>query len=200
VPLIDDLGSGALEPIADEPTVEESLRLADLVLFSGDKLLGGPQAGIVVGRADLVRKLARHPLARALRIDKMTMAALEVTLRERLLGRPVPVQAMLSATPEDLRRRAGFWMVKLADRGVASSLVEAESAVGGGSLPERGLRTWLLALEGPASRLAAALRRGDPPVIARIEADQCCIDPRTVLRGEDETLVDCLEAAATSMR
>jgi L-seryl-tRNA(Ser) seleniumtransferase len=200
VPLIDDLGSGALEPIADEPTVEESLRVADLVLFSGDKLLGGPQAGIVLGRPDLVRKLARHPLARALRIDKMTMAALETTLRERLLGRPGPVQAMLGADPEELRRRAGFWMVKLADRGVAARLVEAESAVGGGSLPERGLRTWLLAVEGPASRLAAALRRGDPPVIARIEADQCCIDPRTVLRGEDETLLDCVETAVASIR
>ena len=200
VPLIDDLGSGALEPIADEPTVPDSLVLADLVLFSGDKLLGGPQAGIVLGRADLVRKLARHPLARALRVDKMTMAALEVTLRERLLERAAPVQAMLTAGLEELRRRAAFWMVKLDERGVASSLVAAESAAGGGSLPERGLRTWLLALEGPASRLAAALRRGEPPVLARIEADQCCIDPRTVLRGEDETLVDCLEAAVTSLR
>ena len=91
-------------------------------------------------------------------------------------------------------------MVKLADRGVAASLLEAESAAGGGSLPEQGLRTWLLALEGPASRLAAALRRGEPPVLARIEADLCCIDPRTVLRGEDETLVDCLEAAVSSRR
>ena len=107
---------------------------------------------------------------------------------------------MLAAEPEALRRRAGFWMVKLADRGVASSLLAAESAVGGGSLPERGLRTWLLALAGPASRLAGALRRGEPPVIARIEADRCCIDPRTVLRGEDETLVDCLEAAVISLR
>jgi L-seryl-tRNA(Ser) seleniumtransferase len=91
-------------------------------------------------------------------------------------------------------------MVKLADRGVAAGLVEAESAAGGGSLPERGLRTWLLALEGPASRLALALRRGDPPVIPRIEADRCCIDPRTVLRGEDETLLDCLETAVASIR
>ena len=200
LPLIDDLGSGALDPIADEPTVGESLHLADLVLFSGDKLLGGPQCGIVLGRAELVRKMSRHPLARALRIDKMTMAALETTLRERLLGRPVPVQTMLAATSEELRRRAAFWMVKLADRGVGSGLLEAESAAGGGSLPERGLRTWLLALDGPASRLATALRRGDPPVLARIEADRCCIDPRTVLRGEDETLVDCLEAAAALIR
>jgi len=133
VPLVDDLGSGALDPIADEPTVQESLGLADLVLFSGDKLLGGPQAGIVLGRADLVRKLARHPLARALRIDKMTMAALEVTLRERLLERPSPLQEMLAAEPEALRRRAGFWMVKLADRGVASSLLAAGSAVAASS-------------------------------------------------------------------
>jgi len=112
----------------------------------------------------------------------------------------VPVQTMLAATSEELRRRAAFWMVKLADRGVGSGLLEADSAAGGGSLPERGLRTWLLALDGPASRLATALRRGDPPVLARIEADRCCIDPRTVLRGEDETLVDCLEAAAALIR
>ncbi|HEX6548628.1 MAG TPA: L-seryl-tRNA(Sec) selenium transferase [Candidatus Dormibacteraeota bacterium] len=200
LPLIDDLGSGALDPIADEPTVLESLQWADLVLFSGDKLLGGPQAGIVLGRAALVQKLARHPLARALRIDKMTMAALEATLRERLLGHPLPVQSMLAAPADDVRRRAALWMVKLADRGVESQLLEAESAVGGGSVPERGLRTVLLALEGPASRLAKALRAGAPPVIVRIEADHCCIDARTVLRGEDELLIDCLEAAAAACR
>jgi L-seryl-tRNA(Ser) seleniumtransferase len=200
LPLVDDLGSGALDPIADEPTVGESLAHADLVLFSGDKLLGGPQAGLILGRSELVRKLGRHPLARALRIDKMTMAALEATLRERLLGRAVPVQEMLAAGPEELRRRAALWMVKLGDRGVDSGLVDGESEVGGGSVPERGLPTTLLALRGPASRLAAALRHGEPPVIARIEADRCCIDPRTVLRGEDETLVDCLEAACLKCR
>jgi L-seryl-tRNA(Ser) seleniumtransferase len=198
--LIDDLGSGAAEPVADEPTIGDSVAACDVVSFSGDKLLGGPQAGIVLGRADPVRRMARHPLARALRIDKMTMAALEATLRERLLGRPLPVQEMLAASPEQLRRRAALWMVKLDERGVASRLVEAESAAGGGSLPEHGLKTVLLALEGPASRLARALRAGNPPVIARVEADRCCVDPRTVLRGEDETLIDCLEAAARSRR
>jgi L-seryl-tRNA(Ser) seleniumtransferase len=198
LPLIDDLGSGALEPIADEPTVLESLQWADLVLFSGDKLLGGPQAGIILGRSALIQNLARHPLARALRIDKLTMAALEATLRERLLGRPLPVQSMLAAPVEELRRRAALWMVKLAERGVESELIEADSAVGGGSVPERGLPSVLLALGGPASKLAAALRRGTPPVIARIEADRCCIDARTILRGEDEVLVDCLEAAAAA--
>ncbi len=198
--LIDDLGSGALAPIADEPTIADSVAAADVVTFSGDKLLGGPQAGVVVGREEPLRRMGRHPLARALRIDKLTMAALEASLRERLLGRPLPVDDMLGASVEELRRRAALWMLRLEERGVACSLQEAESAAGGGSLPEHGLRTVLLALEGPAARLARALRAGDPPVIARVEADRCCIDPRTVLSGEDEQLIDCIEAAAGSLR
>jgi L-seryl-tRNA(Ser) seleniumtransferase len=131
------------------------------------------------------------------RIDKLTLAALEATLRERLLGRvdELPVARMLSVPVDELRRRAGFWMVKLADRDVPGRLLESTSAVGGGSLPGTDLPTVLLALAGPASRLSTALRRGDPPVLARIEADLCCLDPRTVLRGEDETLIDAVEAA-----
>lgn len=194
--LIDDLGSGALEPVFDEPTVAESLQQADVATFSGDKLLGGPQAGIALGRGDVVRRLARHPLARAVRVDKMTLAGLDATLRERLLGRPSPVAAMLAARPEELRRRAGFLMVRLAERGVECGLLDAESAVGGGSAPQRGLSTVLLALEGPASRLAAALRQGEPPVLTRIESDRCCVDLRTVLRGEDNALQEAIEAAA----
>jgi L-seryl-tRNA(Ser) seleniumtransferase len=197
--LVDDLGSGALEPVLDEPTVAESLAHADVVTFSGDKLLGGPQAGIALGRPAAIARLAKHPLARAVRVDKMTLAALEATLKERLLGQPSPVAAMLAARPEELRRRAGFLMVRLAERGVESSLVEGESAVGGGSLPERGLPTVLLALAGPASRLAAALRSGEPPVLARVEADRCCIDLRTVLRGQDDALQDAIEAAALAV-
>jgi L-seryl-tRNA(Ser) seleniumtransferase len=195
--LIDDLGSGAMEPIADEPTVAESLTYADVVTFSGDKLLGGPQAGIILGKAEPVRRMARHPLARTVRIDKLTLAALEATLRERLLGRTSlqPVARMLTVPIDELHRRAGFWMVKLLDRGVRCRLLDSTSAVGGGSLPGVDLPTVLLALEGPASRLAAALRHGEPPVLARIEADLCCLDPRTVLRGEDETLIDAIEAA-----
>jgi L-seryl-tRNA(Ser) seleniumtransferase len=198
--LLDDLGSGALDAVLDEPAVTDSVGLADVVTFSGDKLLGGPQAGIVLGRAEPVRKMAKHPLARAVRVDKMTLAALEVTLRERLLGRPSPVARMLDAQVGDLRRRAGFLMVRLAERGVECGLLEAESMAGGGSLPERGLPTVLLALEGPASRLATALRRGEPPVLTRIEAGRCCIDPRTVLRGEDDLLQDAVEAAVASIR
>jgi L-seryl-tRNA(Ser) seleniumtransferase len=203
--LIDDLGSGASAPIGDEPTIAESIEHSDLITFSGDKLLGGPQAGIVLGRGDngaaAVKKMAKHPLARAVRVDKLTLAALEATLRERLTGKAesIPVERMLRQPAADLRRRAASWSVKLADRDVESNLIDGASAVGGGSLPEHSIPTVLLALKGPASRLAAALRRGDPPVIARIEEDACCIDPRTVLRGEDEILIDAIEVAARSI-
>jgi L-seryl-tRNA(Ser) seleniumtransferase len=200
--LIDDLGSGAMEPVADEPTVAESLAHSDVVTFSGDKLLGGPQAGIVLGRGErgvaAVKKMARHPLARAVRIDKLTLSALEATVRQRLTGRldEIPVEHMLRVPVDEIRRRAAFWLVKLADRGVETTLVGGESAVGGGSVPGHGLPTVLLAIAGPPSRLALALRNGDPPVIARIENDVCCLDPRTVLKGEDEILVDAVEVAA----
>jgi L-seryl-tRNA(Ser) seleniumtransferase len=203
--LIDDLGSGATQRIGDEPTVAESLQHSDVITFSGDKLFGGPQTGIVLGRGEAgaaaVKKMARHPLARAVRIDKLTLAALEATLRQRLTGRldEIPVERMLRASVEDIRRRAAMWSVKLAERGVVATLIAGESAVGGGSLPEYGLPTMLLALSGPASRIAAALRQGEPPVIARIEKDVCCLDARTVLKGEDETLLDAVEAAYRSV-
>jgi L-seryl-tRNA(Ser) seleniumtransferase len=203
--LIDDLGSGAVEQTADEPTVAESLRLSDVVTFSGDKLLGGPQAGLILARSDrgveAVRKLSRHPLARAVRIDKLTLAGLEASLRQRLAGHleEIPVERMLRMQIEEIRRRAGLWSVKLEERGVHSTLVPGESAAGGGSLPGHALPTMLIALAGPASRLATALRKGDPPVIARIEKDACCLDPRTVLRGEDEQLIDAVEAAVKSV-
>jgi L-seryl-tRNA(Ser) seleniumtransferase len=204
--LLDDLGSGATDAIADEPTISESLQHCDVVTFSGDKLIGGPQSGIVLAATEAgaaaVRKMSKHPLARAVRIDKLTLAALEATLRQRLTGHldEIPVERMLRVPAEEVRRRAAFWSVKLGERGVPSRLVEGESAVGGGSVPGQGLPTVLVALTGPASRLTAALRRGDPPVIARIEKDACCLDPRTVLRGEDETLIDAVEVAAGSVR
>jgi L-seryl-tRNA(Ser) seleniumtransferase len=197
--LIDDLGSGALEAVLDEPTVAESLKYADVTTFSGDKLLGGPQSGIALGRREAIRKMARHALARAVRADKMTLAALEACLGERLHGQLSPVESMLSAPPEEARRRAGFLMVRLAERGLECRLIAGESTVGGGSLPGQGLPTTLLAIEGPASRLATALRLGDPPVIARIEQDRCCVDLRTVLRGEDDALQEAIEAAVASL-
>jgi L-seryl-tRNA(Ser) seleniumtransferase len=204
--LIDDLGSGATQPIGDEPTVADSLQHSDVVTFSGDKLFGGPQAGIVLGRGEAgaaaVKKMSRHPLARAVRVDKLTLAALEATLRQRLLDRidEIPVERMIRVSLEEIRRRAAMWSVKLEERGVHAKLVAGESAVGGGSLPEHGLPTMLLALSSPASRLAVALRHGEPPVIARIEKDACCLDPRTVLKGEDEMLIDAVEAAVRSLK
>jgi L-seryl-tRNA(Ser) seleniumtransferase len=201
--LLDDLGSGSLYGIAGEPSVVESLKHADAVAFSGDKLLGGPQSGILLGSRELVGRLAKHPLARALRVDKLSLAALEATLREWLLDRAstaVPVERMLRAAPADLRRRAAWWTVKLGDREITSRLLEGESAAGGGSLPEHALPTTLLALPGPASRLLKALREGEPAVLARIEADRCCLDPRTVLPGEDEPLFDAVERAIHSLR
>jgi L-seryl-tRNA(Ser) seleniumtransferase len=199
--LIDDLGSGASGPLADEPTVAESVARCDVVTFSGDKLLGGPQAGVVLGRAETVRKMAKHALARALRVDKLTLAALEATLAQRRSGHSdeIPVQRMLGASVEQVRRRVAMWAVKLEERGVGTTLIDGESAVGGGSLPGQGLPTVLVALLGPASRIATALRHGVPPVIARIEDGACCIDPRTVLKGEDEELLDAIEAAVRSI-
>ncbi len=199
--LIDDLGSGATQAIADEPTIVDSVRSCDVVTFSGDKLLGGPQSGIVLGRADVIKKMSRHPLARALRIDKLTLAALEATLRQRLSSRSdeIPVDRMLHAPVENVRRRAAMWIVKLEERGVKTRLIDGMSAVGGGSLPAHPIPTVLIAIAGPASRIATALRQGDPPVIARIEKDECCLDPRTVLTGEDETLLDAVELALASL-
>ncbi|HKA48926.1 MAG TPA: L-seryl-tRNA(Sec) selenium transferase [Candidatus Dormibacteraeota bacterium] len=195
VRLLDDLGSGAFEELFDEPAVGDSVALADVVTFSGDKLLGGPQAGIALGRAGPIQQMAKHPLARAVRVDKMTLAALEVTLRQRLLGEPLPVNRMLTVSADELRRRAGYLQVRLAERGIECERIAGVSAAGGGSLPGHELPTILLALPGHASRLAAALRRGHPPVLARIEHDRCCIDLRTVLRGQDDQLQLAIEAA-----
>ena len=198
VRLLDDLGSGALAELFDEPIVADSVGLADVVTFSGDKLLGGPQAGIALGRAEQIQKMAKHPLARAVRVDKMTLAALEVTLRERLMGGLSPVGRMLATPLDELRRRAGYLQVRLTEHGIECERLDGASAAGGGSLPGHDLPSVLLALPGHPSRLAAALRRGHPPVLARIEDGRCCIDLRTVLRGQDDQLQLAIEAAVTN--
>jgi L-seryl-tRNA(Ser) seleniumtransferase len=200
--LLDDLGSGSLSGFAGEPSVADSIQYADVVAFSGDKLLGGPQAGILLGSVETIRKLARNPLARALRIDKLSLAALEATLRDWLLGRAgaeVPVERMLNLPAAEVRRRAAWWRVKLGDREIGSELVAGDSAAGGGSLPGHPLPTTLLALPGAPSRLLRALREGEPPVLARIADGRCCLDPRTVLEGEDEPLFDAVERALRSL-
>ncbi len=198
--LVVDLGSGVLLDtaafgLAHEPTVQESLQAgADLVTFSGDKLLGGPQAGIIVGRAELVAVLRRHPLTRALRVDKLTIAALGATLAAYQAGRAVeeiPVWRMIALAPETLRRRAR----RLARR-LGAEVIAGHSTVGGGSLPGETLPTYLVALRTPSpDALARRLRLGEPPVIGRIEEDRFLLDLRTVAPEEEFALLHALEAA-----
>jgi L-seryl-tRNA(Ser) seleniumtransferase len=204
--LIDDLGSGTLIDtaaygLAPEPTVQQSVIAgADLVTFSGDKLLGGPQAGIVVGRAELVERLRRHPMARALRVDKLTLAALEATLYSYRRGRAVqeiPVWRMIAAPVVALQARAARWQARLAEHGIAAAVQAGESAVGGGSLPGETLPTVLLAVAHPApDDAAAALRRQSTPVIGRIQQARLLFDPRTVLPEEDERLLAAVMGVA----
>ncbi|MFO7631449.1 MAG: L-seryl-tRNA(Sec) selenium transferase [Caldilinea sp.] len=202
--LIDDLGSGTLLDtarygLAPEPTVQQSVAAgADLITFSGDKLLGGPQAGIVVGRSELVDRLRRHPMARALRVDKMTLAALEATLHSYRRGRAaqeIPVWRMIAASVEELQARAASWQVRLVEHGITAQVQMGESAVGGGSLPGETLPTTLLAVAHPApDAMAAALRSQPTPVICRIQQDQLIFDPRTILPEQEETLLTALIA------
>lgn len=201
VPLVDDLGSGALIDTArfgldHEPTVQESILAgADLVCFSGDKLLGGPQAGIIVGRKDMLERIKRHPLARAVRADKLCLAALTATLMHYLkdeVEREVPIWQMMVRTPEQLQARARRW-AEVLGRG---SVIEGRSAVGGGSLPEATLPTYLYALPvAQPDRLLSQLRRGNPPIIARIEEDMVVLDPRTVLADQEGALLVALQNA-----
>lgn len=205
--LIDDLGSGSLLDtraygLAAEPMVQESLAAgADLVTFSGDKLLGGPQAGIIAGRAALIETLRRHPLARALRVDKSTLAALEATLRAYDRGRAaeeLPVWRMIAATAEAIHARAVQWQQSLVAQGIAATVLPGESAVGGGSLPGETLPTHLLAIPTQqADALAAALRDQQPPVICRIQKGQLLFDPRTVLPEQEVTLLAALRRLLT---
>jgi L-seryl-tRNA(Ser) seleniumtransferase len=191
LPLVDDLGSGALRPVGDEPTPAESLRAgADLVCFSGDKLLGGPQAGIVVGRADLVGRLRRHPLQRALRADKLTLAALEGTLVLALdpaSRDEVPVLRMLHEPLEDVRARAE----RLAAL-VGGEVEETVARVGGGALPLAELPSAACALE---ETLAGALRRGEPPVVAVVRDGRTLLDCRTLAEDEIDLVASAVAAA-----
>jgi L-seryl-tRNA(Ser) seleniumtransferase len=208
IPVVDDLGSGTLLDtsafgLAHEPMVQESLAAgADLVTFSGDKLLGGPQAGLLVGHGELVAKLRRHPLARALRVDKITIAGLQATLLHYLRGeavREVPVWQMIAAPLDEIERRARSWKRRLAAQGITATIVTGESTVGGGSLPGETLPTQLVALAAASpDELARRLRLGEPPVIGRIEEGRFLLDPRTVLPGEDEELLQAIKRTCES--
>ena len=192
--MVDDLGSGALIDtsrfgLAHEPMIQESLAAgADLVFFSADKLLGGPQAGVIIGREDLIAKLKKHPLARALRADKLCLAALSATLLHYLKDeaeQEIPLWRMIAAQPEQLRQRASAWKETLGRGEVLSS----ESTIGGGSLPGETIPTYILAIQiSSPDRLLARLRQSSPPVIARLQDNKIILDPRTVL-PEQETLL-----------
>ncbi len=198
IPLYEDLGSGCLADLSRlgirEPLVSESLRAGvNLVSFSGDKLLGGPQAGILAGDAPLVDRVRRNPMFRALRVDKMIYQALETTLRHYLLERwdQIPALRMIAMTADELKRRAE----SIANR-LHAELIPGESVIGGGSTPAQSLHTWLVAVD--CADVVDAERRcreGDPPVIARIENNRLLLDLRTVLPQEEEELAKRIEEA-----
>jgi L-seryl-tRNA(Ser) seleniumtransferase len=224
LPLVHDLGSGCLYQterwgLVHEPTPTESIAMGvDVVCFSGDKLLGGPQAGIIAGRRAVLDQVARHPLMRAVRIDKLTLAALEATLRQHRDGvaeREIPVWRAIATPLSEIEQRAHSWVEALREAGVEAQVVRGESTIGGGSLPGETLPTALCAI-GPnadgvtdvmdgglpqaavldAGVLAARLRRGSPPVLGRVSRGRLLLDPRTVRSGEDEALLEAMREAA----
>jgi L-seryl-tRNA(Ser) seleniumtransferase len=205
VPVIDDVGSGVLREapaLTDEPSIKRSVQAgAAVVCCSGDKLLGGPQAGLLVGRSEAIDAARRHPLARAVRIDKLSLAALEATLllyRDPTRARAeIPVLAMLEASEQELMTRAQRLYELIGP--ASAEIVRAIAKVGGGALP-------LLELEGPAVALtgsaaaadmASALRRADPPVVARIHEGRVLLDPRTLRDEEVELAAEAARAALT---
>ncbi|GIF69651.1 L-seryl-tRNA(Sec) selenium transferase [Asanoa ishikariensis] len=193
VPVVYDIGSGLLSPeplLPDEPDAASALAGgAAMVTASGDKLLGGPQAGLIFGRADLVTRLARHPLARALRVDKLTLAALEATVR----GPLPPTTAALRASVTVLRERAERLAATLADAGVDVEVVDSGSTVGGGGAPGVVLPSVALSLP---TAYAAVLRAGELPVVGRVSAGRCLLDLRTIAPHDDPDLLNAVLSAA----
>ncbi len=194
IPVYEDLGSGCVADLrafgVQEPLVSDSLQAGvSLVSFSGDKLLGGPQAGLLAGEAKLVARLRRNPMFRALRLDKLIYQALETTLRDILLERwdQIPALRMISITADDLRARAERFAAAL--DGIRASVIEGQSLIGGGATPEQPLPSWLIAIECPdVVEAERRCRLADPPVVARIEEGRLLLDLRTVFAGEENDL------------
>ena len=216
IAVMEDLGSGSLIDLERfglpvEPTVQEVLAAGvDLVTFSGDKLLGGPQAGIIVGRKDLVDRIKRNPLNRAMRIDKFTLASLEATLRayydESIACEQIPTLRMIGESPATIKKRAGRLLRRIGKKAAGHclfSLVPTISRVGGGALPEYGLDSWAVQLQPvvvPVSKLEKDFRRLPVPLIGRIEHDRFLIDLRTIQDDETALLADQLVAYFSSVR
>ncbi|MFZ3069746.1 MAG: L-seryl-tRNA(Sec) selenium transferase [Anaerolineaceae bacterium] len=206
LPLVYDLGSGALldtekYQLAHEPTVQEALQAGcDLVCFSGDKLLGGPQAGIIVGKKVLVERLRRHPLYRAMRPDKLCLSALSATLLHYLKGEAetqIPLYQMLSRSEVSLHRQVEYWQAQLG----TGTIIPGRSTVGGGSLPEETLPTWLLALKVPsAQKFLGLLRNQQPPIVARIHEDRIVFDPRTIQPDVEEFFLSGIQKALLQLK
>ena len=202
IPVYEDLGSGCVVDLRafgiDEPLVSDSLSAGvDLVSFSGDKLLGGPQAGILAGRPELVARLRRNPLFRALRLDKVIYQVLENTLRNLLLERwdDVPALAMLRQSADQIRQRALALVARVP--GLRAEVVAGESVIGGGATPEQSIPTWVIAVDcANVVEAERRLRAGDPPVVARIEDGRLIFDLRTVFSAEEETLLAALNRLA----
>jgi len=202
LPVYEDLGSGCvvdLRPFGiDEPLVSESLRAGtDLVSFSGDKLLGGPQAGILAGKPEIVARLRRNPMFRALRLDKLIYQALETTLRALLFEQweRIPALGMIRMSAEQIRERAERLLAAVPR--LHGRVEPGQSVIGGGSTPAQSIPTWLIVIE--SQDIVGAekrLRSGDPPVIARIEDDRLLLDLRTVFPEEEEELRRALQALA----
>jgi L-seryl-tRNA(Ser) seleniumtransferase len=200
--VLDDLGSGSLLDttafgLAPEPMVQQSVKAGvSVTFFSGDKLLGGPQAGVIVGKKEYVDKLKKHPLARAARIDKIRLAGMAATLLHYLKGEAVtkvPVWQMIAAPLKEIEKRAGLWAKAL---GGEAKVVDGETMIGGGSLPGGSLPTKLIAIGGGSKKvqeIGRKLRLREKPVIGRIEKDQLLLDPRTVLPEEDEIVIKTLK-------
>ncbi len=211
LPLVFDLGGGTLMDLAplgihDEPTVQRALKAGvDLICFSGDKLLGGTQAGLIAGREDLVAKMKSHPLARALRVDKLTLAALEATLKMYLdpeeAIRSIPTLAMIFTDPGRLEEGARDLGRKIAEAApwLEAEVLATESQIGGGAAPEKPLPSWGVAVKsGRLSEtcLEERLRRGDPPLIARICQDRVFLDVRTIGPEQFEQVAEILKTAS----
>lgn len=208
LPVIDDIGSGAMEDVTaygltDEPVAMHSIKTgADLVLFSGDKLLGGPQCGVIIGKRPLVEKIARHPLTRALRVDKITLAALVETLRlhrdRTAAEQSLPLLSLLTTSVENLKNRAERMAPQLAANSVIKSAepLESFSYLGGGSIPAQQIPTWCVALEPARSSvdaLTARLRKGSPCVFGRIHKDRLLLDLRSVFPRQDMQIVEAVQ-------
>jgi L-seryl-tRNA(Ser) seleniumtransferase len=205
--LLEDLGGGALvdlEPfgLSHEPTVKASVsKGSDIVCFSTDKVLGGPQGGAIVGQRDLVERCRRDPLARALRLGRLPLVALEATLACYLEGNLDGIPALVSIrTPtNDIRTRAAHVQAELERRGIVANVVELRAAVGGGACAEDPLESWGLSLDTPhPERLAERLRKGEPAVLPRVQERAVLFDVRTLLAGEDEGLVEAITRAMTN--